>query len=53
MVFCLVVQFVGRGFEPVFGAHQRAVQFVVGNLQIGQTVLIGRLHFLISGDPWR
>ena len=39
---------VGGGLEPVLRRNQRAVQFVIGHLQIGDAVLISRLHLLVA-----
>ena len=44
----LGLQRVGGGLEAVLGGDQRAVQIVIGDLQIGDAVLIGRLHLLIA-----
>ena len=48
MAFCLACKRVGGGLEAVLGGDQRAVQLVIGHLQIGDAVLIGRLHLLVA-----
>ena len=44
----LGLQFVRGRFELVLGRNQSAVHFVVGQLQIGDPVFVGRLHLLIA-----
>jgi len=44
----LGLQRIGGRFETVLGPHQRAVQFVIGNLQVGDAAFIGLLHLLIA-----
>ena len=39
---------VGDGLEAIFSADQRAVQLVIGNLQIGDAVFVSRLHLLVA-----
>ena len=47
----LLPKAVGDGLEAIFSADQRAVQLVIGNLQIGDAVFVSRLH-LLCPDPW-
>ena len=44
----LELQLVCLRLEAVFGRYQRAVQFVVGKLQVGDAIFVGRLHLLIA-----
>ena len=47
-VFCLVCSSSAADLNWSSARDQRAVQFVIGKLQIGDAVLIGRLHLLIA-----
>ena len=39
-------EFIGDRYEAVLGRDQRAVQFVIGELELGDPPLIGGLHLL-------
>ena len=48
MAFCLACSASAVALKRSSAPNQRAVQLVIGNLQIGDAVLIGRLHLLIA-----